>query len=366
MKTQTTVDNMTNNTTITEETTMNNYKYNNIYVRTMEQYIKAVESGHTCNSIRTICELYDQVYRYLLLHKDDSDRNMMLYAHCLVSNRADNSVTRLSIDELHNKGINIMRQLADSGYGEAMFMLGMYHLMGSNVDKDKAKAIDYIMQACQAGFGNAMVRMATFYMNGDGVEQDTDKANKLLEQAVEAGVDSVPYILACATSNIDERIALLQKAADNGDNEARVDLAAIYLKGDVVPKDTDKAIELYQACVDDGDIIKNGRIADIYRASDKAEDNLKAVQIYISMAEQGNTTALCKLGELYLNGDIVPQDIAKAYNYFDLAGESNSVVAVRYLCRLYAGKCGDDMKTKFDKVWIDEQMELMHSYTSSK
>ncbi len=365
MNTQTTIDNMTeNNTAIKEEnTTMNNYKYNEIVVRNMDQYIDAVESGQTCNSIRKLGLSNNLVYRYLLIHSGDSDRHMMLYAHCLMNECAENSLSRLSATELHNKGISIISQLADSGFGEAMYWMGMYHRMGVYVDSDKPKAINYIVKASQVGFADAMIELAMHYSNGDGVELDESKAIQLYSQAAELGADTGLFGLAYSTDSIDERIALLQQAADNGHRESMVELARMYSKGDILPKDTAKAIQLYQSCIDSGDIFRGHRIADIYLASDNASDKLKAVELYRDMAGQGNTTALCRLAEIYLKGEIVPQDIAKAYSYYDIAGEVNSVATVRCLLKAYADKCGPDVRAEFDRISIEDNLKYMVSYT---
>lgn len=96
-----------------------------------------------------------------------------------------------------------------------------------------------------------------------------------------------------AATSAEKRLAQLQKQADSGDADAQYNLGLMYAKGEGVPKDAAKAVELWQKA-----------------------------------AAQGNAHAQSMLGGMYADGEGVPRDLVLAYAWFNLtAAQGDEYIA---------------------------------------
>ncbi len=113
-----------------------------------------------------------------------------------------------------------------------------------------------------------------------------------------------------------------QKAADQGDLEAKYQLAMMYFNGHAGSKDFNKAADLLQ------DPANGGMAAAQYRLGDMAahgegvrfQDFKTAADWLTRAANQNNAEAQMELGDLYFNGSGVAQGYEEAYFWYLLAG----------------------------------------------
>jgi len=131
----------------------------------------------------------------------------------------------------------------------------------------------------------------------------------------------------------DDTINLLVKyltiLADEGDSVCMIMLAGHYEQGDGVPKDINKAIELYEKAAKNGYAFGFECIGLMYfRGRDVPKDYGKAWQ-YIRKAGKENGyygSSACTwyaVGEMYRNGWEVKQDLPKAEEYYDKVVNAN-------------------------------------------
>jgi serine/threonine protein kinase len=109
-------------------------------------------------------------------------------------------------------------------------------------------------RAAEMGDSGAMVELGEMYSSGEGVTEDETKAFDWFRRAAEAG--SVPGMVALAgmdllgvnggDPNEEEAARWFQKAADHDSPAAIFDLATLYESGRGVPKNFEKAKDLYQ------------------------------------------------------------------------------------------------------------------------
>ena len=132
---------------------------------------------------------------------------------------------------------------------------------------------------------------------------------------------------ACAAG-----LASLEKQAEQGDPHAQVALGMAYLRGNGVPQDEQRAVELVRKAADQGHAVGQIALGAMY-ADGKGvpKDARTAVDWYRKAAEQGSAHGQLLLGAKYYEGEGVAKDSDRALQLIrqaekkfrdDLAGNS--------------------------------------------
>ena len=118
-------------------------------------------------------------------------------------------------------------------------------------------------------------------------------------------------------------LAEFRRAAEQGSVVAQINLAAMYYKGQGVPRDDAEAAKWYRKAADQGDAVAQNNIGLMYdNGRGVPQDYGAAVKWYRRAAEQGQTGAQFNLGVMYRNGLGVGQDPAEAALWFQRAAEA--------------------------------------------
>ncbi len=130
----------------------------------------------------------------------------------------------------------------------------------------------------------------------------------------------------------EKAIELLEKSANQGNAEAQCSLGYIYIDGDGVPKDFTKAFEWLMKAAKQGNLDAFFAIGSAYSEGEGVpQDDVKAVEWWSKAAERGHAGSQCALGLCYKDGTGVPQDMAKAFNYWKMAAEQGYKTAEELL-----------------------------------
>jgi TPR repeat protein len=145
-----------------------------------------------------------------------------------------------------DRGIELLESVAITGSWDALETLGKIYLYGDGVPADPQKGRDYLERAIKAGSSGALVRLGEALVKGEQLPQDINKGVKLLEAAAAYGswgkVTLANLILAgYLPYNVGRALDLLDGAAEAGDPYALERLAQIYLNGEGVSADPQKA-----------------------------------------------------------------------------------------------------------------------------
>lgn len=114
-----------------------------------------------------------------------------------------------------------------------------------------------------------------------------------------------------------EGIDLLQRSCDLGSGTGCANLAFVYARGIVIPRDDSIAAPLYErscalgnvlGCYNEGLMAENGRGI--------ARDPIRAVAAYGAACDGGSATACTNLGYLYQSGALVDRDDANALELY--------------------------------------------------
>ena len=205
----------------------------------------------------------------------------------------------LQRNESTDKDLKVMEELAD-----------IYYFSMPDTPENKLKAFKWREKMAKRD-SRYSYDLATMYWDGDGVEKNLNKAFKLFKQSAELG-----------------------------NTQSMRELAKIYLKGELVPKDESKALEWitksfeqnaddYALFYDDDEkfdakIEALYNLANIYYADenyspncDKSlEDKKRAFEIFQQLDKLGDDGAKYRIAKMYERGEYVAQDKLKALEIY--------------------------------------------------
>lgn len=110
---------------------------------------------------------------------------------------------------------------------------------------EQEEAVHTLEQLWNDGFTAAAHQLGKCWRDGLGVLPDDDKAELWFRRSAETGNDFSQYVLGKllqGENRIEESISWYEKAAAQGNQYANYRLGKLYLLGDGIPKDTEKAI----------------------------------------------------------------------------------------------------------------------------
>jgi TPR repeat protein len=132
-------------------------------------------------------------------------------------------------------------------------------LNGEGGPADPVQAVHWLNLAAQHNYPQAISRLAVIYESGIGVSKDLVRASELWEKAAAAGdVDARTHLSANLwnranlTSNMEDRVLLLERAAEYGHVEAQAALGTIYYSGLGVGEDRFRAAMYWRMAADAG------------------------------------------------------------------------------------------------------------------
>ena len=127
-----------------------------------------------------------------------------------------------------------------------------------------------------------------------------------------------------------------QKAADQGNADAQINLGFCYQEGQGVPQNYDKAVKWYQKAADQGNAGAQNNLGFCYQEGQGVpQDYDEAVKWYLKAADQGFAFAQNNLGFCYQEGQGVPKNYNEAVKWYLKATEGYT----RGRAELHLGDC---------------------------
>ncbi|WP_413491362.1 tetratricopeptide repeat protein [Shewanella baltica] len=123
----------------------------------------------------------------------------------------------------------------------------------------------------------------------------------------------------------------VQKAAEQGNAEAQLNLGFLYSFGEGVSRDNKQAVHWFTKAAEQGDADAQFTLGFMYSEGKGVPwDNKQAMYWYRKAAEQGYASAQFDLGNMYYTGKGVPQDYKQAYAWFAVAAANGYKKAIEY------------------------------------
>lgn len=155
-----------------------------------------------------------------------------------------------------NYAMQWCRKAADLGLALAKFEILEFD---SDTNRNCAAYVEVCRQAAERGHARAQFILGELYSTGNDIlEQDYKKAIEWYTRAAENGQsESIRRIASCqeklqSVPESSDVLAMCQKLAEMGDNDAQYSLGNRYLKGDGVAQDFAQALKWYRESAKQG------------------------------------------------------------------------------------------------------------------
>jgi len=180
--------------------------------------------------------------------------------------------------------------------------------------------------------GVADYYLGRMYLYGYGQLKNSQLAMRYFTQSADKGY--LPAIQIMAKYNLlhekkpEQAIPWFKKAADAGDVNAQMFMAAAYLYGIGVKKNSDTASRYYIDAAKNGNPIAQFTLAENFIGSRSSSNNKLGLIWLNKSANSGNPKALAKLGSLYISGKLVSKDATKGLELLNKAAAQNFAPAM--------------------------------------
>lgn len=282
----------------------------------------AAECGNT-EAVRNLAILYTEsnlddkeYYEFLKTLASNGEALLRLYKYYRDSNNNDEALSYL------NAAVNL-------AYPESYYEIGLVYfngLCGQAINKEKA--IECWRNGCDKQDTSCMCMIGYGHLNGDCVEQNINLAIQLFEKASELG---------CLT--------------------ATRELGVMYLRGDKVESNYEKAYNYLSSINDDEDALAYIGLMHIYgRYFEK--NNAEGINLILESINKGSTVGKGLLKEAFYNNALTLEEDVQVCEYF--IQSDNDAESMWHLYVSY--KNGNGVEKNFDKAmkWLEKAVEYQN------
>ena len=145
---------------------------------------------------------------------------------------------------------------ATQGDPQAQYEAALLYYHGKRVPKNWARAFEYLSSAAGTGHIAALNALGALYLAGHGTEKDTDKAFACYQRAAELGNFEGMINLAAlyrVRKDDGQAFAWMKKAADGGSPLGQRMLAEFYYAGIGTPADKNLGLKYYALAAKQGE-----------------------------------------------------------------------------------------------------------------
>lgn len=257
----------------------------------------------------------------------DNDEAQIHLANCYLDGEG--------IEKDIDKCLEILKAASENGSKKAMVSLAKLYEQGKYIEPNYEVAYKYVKSAAEMGDQVALYNLARFYSEGIGCEQDEKKWFHYLEMAANAGHPTAQDLLGDEFNNGNNAIGILsdpqkaqywyQKAIDQGDTDAMVDLGLCYRDGGCLPLNDTKAVELFRQAAEMGNARGQFLLADRYQNGDGVEQSdIEAFNWCVKSADQEYPPAMALLGKYFFYGVGTEQNFTQAVEWLQKAADEGN------------------------------------------
>ncbi len=227
------------------------------------------------------------------------------------------------------------QQSAEKGFLPAQHIMGRYALLE---DKNPEQALIWFKKAADANDIQAQMYCAAAYLFGVGTKVNLDIAKRYYIAAAKNGNSIAQYTLADDFINSkhaeNKKLGLiwLNKAVEQGNRQAQSKLGELYATGILVPKDIDKAKELFEIA------LAKGYTPALYQMGELARqqnDLPHAIDWYKKAASKNYAPAQISLARIYLQTKTPLYDPHTGFLWMLRAAQGGSSEAQLALSSIY-------------------------------
>ena len=217
-------------------------------------------------------------------------------------------------EELYKAGFKVIKEKVEQGDLHYSNVLGYAYRFGIGTKKDIEQAIKVFTPSAEQGNAMSLGHLSEIYLEQDKIE----KAKPLMLKAAEKNNSKAQLNLSFIDDDTEKSLYWLNKAAENNEISAIMNLAYYYHD-----KDIKKAASYYQKAADLDDDQAVVELSYLYENGEGVEKNdEKAVELLDKAVGLENFEAMNKLSIRYLEGRGVER------NYEIAEGLFNNIIAL--------------------------------------
>ena len=238
------------------------------------------------------------------------------------------------------KGLDMLERAARRGVLEGQVKLGRIYLQGRLVPRDEERAYDLFRTAASKGSVEAKYFQAVCLSRGLGCKADPARAAALAKEAAEAG-DSYGQLLygtflrdgTGVTQDSSAALNYFDLSAKQGNEHAKRLLADLISKaGNLSPQAAETGVAMVQKAAEEGDAPAAYSLGRMYTEGTKLPRNYELGKKNLELAvAKKYPPAYALLADYYLNGWGIPKDTGKALR---LLQEGSTLRSGDAVCRM--------------------------------
>ncbi len=217
--------------------------------------------------------------------------------------------------------------------------------------------------------------LGRLYLYGYGQLKNNNLAIRYFTKSAEKGYLPAVQLMAKYSlfkdKNPEQAARWFSKAANAGDVNAQLYMAAAYMYGVGVKKNSDTASRYYINAAKNGNSVAQYALAENFIDSRHSSNNKLGLIWLSKSANNNNPKALTKLGGLYITGKLVPKDLPKGLALLNKAASENYIPAMIELGKVALGQNEYQEAIQwFNKAAsahnVDAYLQLAHAYLQDK
>ena len=237
-----------------------------------------------------------------------------------------------SINDI-NKAIKYFTLSSDLGLSSSQYKLGRIYHKNNNLNE----SIKYFLKASRQDNIDSYFMLGFIYYNN---LKNISIAIEYFKVAADKGhAQASSYLGSIYYVNNELKLAFyyISKAAEKKNKIALYNVGLIYYKGEIVPKNINKAIYYFTEASEQGHVEAMFYLGYIYEEEiGLSNGNIdKCLSYYIKASFNNCAKAQHNLGLLYYNGIYTSKDIHKSIFYFDKAAKQDYLESIFYLGYIY-------------------------------
>lgn len=262
----------------------------------------------------------------------------------------------------YKKALELYQCSAEQSNPYASYELGKMFRDGIGTEKDLVES-EARFQDAFAGFlsleakshdDKLQYRLGQMLYTGSGTEKDETTAAEFWEKAAKLGNVNAQYALGRYwlehhIGDPAQAVEWIQKAAEGNHVAAIYALAKLFLEGEVISKDIEKSLSLFEQAASQGHEYAAYRLGKLYLDGSEIEKQIDTAMKWLNLAAAGgNSYAEYQLGKLYLLGEEVTKNIEEAILWLSRSAENGNQFAQYALGKLYL--CGREVSRDKEKA----------------
>ena len=159
-------------------------------------------------------------------------------------------------------------------------------------------------------------------------------------------------VQAAESGDYETALQMFQDMAANGDARGENGLGVLYLRGQGVERDVDRAAALFRAAAGKGLRTAQKNLGELHMEGVGVERDYRAARRWFGLAAgQGDSGAQLSLGMMYAQGLGVGQDYARAMDWFRESAEQGNAEAQANIGHLYRAGYGIERDYELAYAW---------------